>query len=99
MWPKHILHRAHPVAYAQSPPHGCCDHRSAYSQDTHLLPRFRQLLPSCLVSILPKDSIKTITLSISKVLAATLSKNKKKKNIQMPGAARAGIGQIGRAHV
>ena len=43
---------------------------------------------------MPKDSIKTITLSISKVLAATLSKNKKKKNIQMPGAARAGIGLL-----
>lgn len=38
------------------------------------------------------DVIKTITLSTSKILAATLT-NKKKK-IQMPGAARVGIGLL-----
>jgi hypothetical protein len=42
---------------------------------------------------LPKDTIKTITLSTSEMLAAVLSKKKKKK-IQMPGAARAGIGLL-----
>jgi uncharacterized membrane protein YfcA len=41
---------------------------------------------------LPKDVIKTITLTTSKILAATLSK--KKKKIRMPGAARAGIGLL-----
>jgi hypothetical protein len=41
---------------------------------------------------LPKDTIKTITLSTSEMLAAVLSK--KKKKIQMPGAARAGIGLL-----
>jgi hypothetical protein len=45
------------------------------------------------VSILPKDAIKTITLSTPKILAAALSKKKQKK-IQMPGAARAGIGLL-----
>jgi len=43
---------------------------------------------------LPKDSIKTITLCTPKILAAILSKQKKKKSIQMPGAARAGIGLL-----
>jgi protein-S-isoprenylcysteine O-methyltransferase Ste14 len=42
---------------------------------------------------LPKDAIKTITLSTPKILAAALSKKKQKK-IQMPGAARAGIGLL-----
>jgi uncharacterized membrane protein YedE/YeeE len=42
---------------------------------------------------LPKDAIKTITLSTSKMLVAALSKKKKNK-IQMPGAARAGIGLL-----
>jgi hypothetical protein len=42
---------------------------------------------------LPKYVIKTITLTTSKILAATLSKKKKKK-IPMPGAARAGIGLL-----
>jgi hypothetical protein len=41
---------------------------------------------------LPKDTIKTITLSTSELLAAVLSKRKNK--IQMPGAARAGIGLL-----
>lgn len=42
---------------------------------------------------MPKDAIKTITLFTHKILAAALSKKKKKK-IQMPGAARAGIGLL-----
>jgi hypothetical protein len=42
---------------------------------------------------LPKDAIKTITLSTRKILAAALSKKKNKK-IQMPGAARAGMGLL-----
>jgi hypothetical protein len=46
------------------------------------------------VSILPKDAIKTITLSTPKILAAALSKKKQKKKIRMPGAARAGIGLL-----
>jgi hypothetical protein len=46
------------------------------------------------VSILPKDAIKTITLSTRKILAAPLSKKKNKEKIQMPGAARAGIGLL-----
>ncbi|MDQ3947603.1 MAG: hypothetical protein M3218_00590 [Thermoproteota archaeon] len=41
---------------------------------------------------MPKDAIKTITLCTSKMLAATLSK--KKNKIQMPSAARAGIGLL-----
>jgi hypothetical protein len=45
---------------------------------------------------LPKDAIKTITLSSPKItVAAALStKRKKKKKIRMPGAARAGIGLL-----
>ncbi len=41
---------------------------------------------------MPKDAIKTITLSTPKILVVELSK--KKKKIQMPGAARAGIGLL-----
>ena len=43
---------------------------------------------------MPKDAIKTITLSTRKILAAALSKKKNKKKIQMPGAARTGIGLL-----
>jgi hypothetical protein len=42
---------------------------------------------------LPKNAIKTITLSTAKIVARALSKKKTKK-IQMPGAARAGIGLL-----
>jgi len=40
-----------------------------------------------------QNSIKTITLCSVKILGAALSK-KKKKNIQMPGSARVGIGLL-----
>jgi hypothetical protein len=42
---------------------------------------------------LPKNAIKTITLSTSKILEAIIL-SKKKKKIQIPGAARAGIGLL-----